>query len=148
MVEKTNQKDLVITVGSKMTCPKWHFGQVGHWNKKNHTWAFFLLKFLVKKVMKFFLVIDVTTQIIPTHATCTMVPECGNPIINVVETSPYGIPFNMGTYNISPITSPIAYCTCVPPKTPPSTNFPHNTPQGVPISRFVSCVKAPILSFQ
>jgi hypothetical protein len=86
---------------------KWHFGQVGHGNKKKPCGVFFL--------PKFFIVINVTIQIIPTHATCTMVPKCGNPIINLVETSPYGIPFNMGTYNISPSTSPIAYCTRVPP---------------------------------
>jgi hypothetical protein len=32
--EKTNQKETVKIVKSKMTCPKWHFGQVGHGHKK------------------------------------------------------------------------------------------------------------------
>jgi hypothetical protein len=31
---KKNQKDLVKMVGSKSTCPKWDFGQVGHGGKK------------------------------------------------------------------------------------------------------------------
>ncbi len=34
LVKKTNQNDLVKTVGSKSICPKWHFGQVGHGHKK------------------------------------------------------------------------------------------------------------------
>jgi hypothetical protein len=37
-------------VKSKSTCPKWHFGQVGHRGKKTIMGGFFLLKFLVKKV--------------------------------------------------------------------------------------------------
>jgi hypothetical protein len=36
-------------VRSKLTCPKWYFGQVGHGGKKN-IGGFFLLKFLVKKI--------------------------------------------------------------------------------------------------
>ncbi len=34
LVKKTNQKILVKIVRSKSTCPKWHFGQVGHGDKK------------------------------------------------------------------------------------------------------------------
>ncbi len=74
-------------VESEMTCPKWHFGQIGHEQKKPYM-VFFYQKFLVQKVVKFFVVINVTTQIIPIHSTCTMVPKCGNPILNMVETSP------------------------------------------------------------
>jgi hypothetical protein len=48
--KKTNQKDLVKMVKYKMTCLKWHFGQVGHGGKKPYG-GFFLLKFLVKKVV-------------------------------------------------------------------------------------------------
>jgi len=40
MVKKTNEKDLVKMVGSKMTCLEWHFGQVGHGGKKT-IWIFF-----------------------------------------------------------------------------------------------------------
>jgi hypothetical protein len=29
-----NKKNLVKMVESKFTCPKWHFGQAGHGNKK------------------------------------------------------------------------------------------------------------------
>ncbi len=36
-----------------MTCPKWHFGQVGQGAKKT-TWGFLLPKFLVKKTMIFY----------------------------------------------------------------------------------------------
>jgi hypothetical protein len=32
--KKTNQKDLVKMVGSKLICPKWNFGQIGHGGKK------------------------------------------------------------------------------------------------------------------
>jgi hypothetical protein len=35
LVKKTNQKDLVKMVGSKLTCSKWHFGQIGHGGKKS-----------------------------------------------------------------------------------------------------------------
>jgi hypothetical protein len=28
-------------VESKSTCPKWHFGQVGHGGRKNHMGGFF-----------------------------------------------------------------------------------------------------------
>jgi hypothetical protein len=35
-------------VKSKMTYPKWHFGQVGHGGKKPYE-GFFKLKFLIKK---------------------------------------------------------------------------------------------------
>jgi len=42
-VEKTNQKDLIKMVESKLTCPKWHFGQVGHGGKKT-IWGVFLTK--------------------------------------------------------------------------------------------------------
>jgi hypothetical protein len=49
-IRKINQKDLVKMVRYKMTCPKWHFGQVGHGGKKPYGGCF-LLKFLVKKVV-------------------------------------------------------------------------------------------------
>ncbi len=38
--KKTNQNDLVKIVESKLTCPKWHFGQIGHGGKKI-IWEFF-----------------------------------------------------------------------------------------------------------
>ncbi len=50
LVKKTNQKDLVKMVRSKLIYPKWHFGQVGHEGKKT-IWGFFLPKFPVKKTM-------------------------------------------------------------------------------------------------
>ncbi len=34
LINKTNQKDLIKMVGSKSTCPKWHFGQVRYGGKK------------------------------------------------------------------------------------------------------------------
>jgi hypothetical protein len=34
LVKQTNQKHLIKMVGSKSTCPKWHFGQVGYGGKK------------------------------------------------------------------------------------------------------------------
>ncbi len=46
--EKHSQKDIVKMVGSKSTCPKWHFGQVGHGGKKT-IWGFFFTIFPVKK---------------------------------------------------------------------------------------------------
>jgi hypothetical protein len=48
LVKKTNQKDLVKTIGSKSTCPKWHFGQVGHGGKKT-IWGVFLTEIPGKK---------------------------------------------------------------------------------------------------
>jgi hypothetical protein len=39
--KKTNKKDLVKMVGSKMTCLEWHFGQVGHGGKKTIGGVFF-----------------------------------------------------------------------------------------------------------
>jgi hypothetical protein len=50
LVKQTNQKDLIKMVGSKSTCPKWHFGQVEYGGKKIIGWIF-LPKFLVKKAM-------------------------------------------------------------------------------------------------
>ncbi len=47
-VKKTNQKDLVKMVGSKLTCLEWHFGQVGHEGKKI-TCKVFLTKIPNKK---------------------------------------------------------------------------------------------------
>jgi hypothetical protein len=44
LVKKTNQKDLIKMVVSKMTCPKWHFGQV-EYKGKNIMWAGFFTKF-------------------------------------------------------------------------------------------------------
>jgi hypothetical protein len=49
LIKKTNQKDLVKMVGSKLICPKWHFGQVGHGGKKT-VWGIFLPKLSIKKV--------------------------------------------------------------------------------------------------
>ncbi len=49
-VKKTNQKEPIKMVGSKTTCPKWHFGHVGHGAKKPYE-GFLLLKFQFKKVM-------------------------------------------------------------------------------------------------
>jgi hypothetical protein len=49
LIKKPNKKDLVKMVKSKLICPKWHFGQVGHGGKKT-IWGFVLSKFLVKKV--------------------------------------------------------------------------------------------------
>ncbi len=48
LVKKTNQKDPIKMVRLKTTCPKWHFGQVGHKRKKT-IWGFSLLKLLIKK---------------------------------------------------------------------------------------------------
>jgi hypothetical protein len=39
-IKKTSQKDLIKIVGSKLTCPKWHFGQVENGGKKT-TWGVF-----------------------------------------------------------------------------------------------------------
>jgi hypothetical protein len=39
--KKKYQKDLVKTIGSKSTCSKWHFGQVGHMDKKPYWGVFF-----------------------------------------------------------------------------------------------------------
>jgi len=33
-INKTNQKNLVKVVKSKLICPKWHLGQVEHGGKK------------------------------------------------------------------------------------------------------------------
>jgi hypothetical protein len=33
-IKKTNQKNLVKIVESKLTCPKWQFGQIGQEGKK------------------------------------------------------------------------------------------------------------------
>ncbi len=49
-VKMTNQKDPIKMVGSKLICPKWHFGQIGHGGKKTIWGGFFFLEFLVKKV--------------------------------------------------------------------------------------------------
>jgi len=42
LVKKTNQKDLVKMVESKLTCPKWHFGQIGHEGKRTIQGFFFI----------------------------------------------------------------------------------------------------------
>jgi hypothetical protein len=39
LVKNTNQKYLIKIVESKLICPKWHFGQVGHGNRKT-IWGF------------------------------------------------------------------------------------------------------------
>ncbi len=39
-MKKTNKKDPIKMVRSKLICPKWHFGQVEHWGKKNHMGGF------------------------------------------------------------------------------------------------------------
>jgi hypothetical protein len=59
----------------------------------------------------------VATPISPIHATCATVPKRRNPTINVVQTSPYGIPFNLGTYDVSPNVSPTTNHTHCSPKT-------------------------------
>jgi hypothetical protein len=41
-IKMTNQKDLVKIVGSELTCPKLHFGQIGHGGKKNHMGVLFV----------------------------------------------------------------------------------------------------------
>jgi hypothetical protein len=48
--KKTNQKYPIKMVMSKMTCPKWHFGQV-EYKGKNVIWGVFLPKFPIKKVV-------------------------------------------------------------------------------------------------
>jgi hypothetical protein len=48
-IKNTKQKDLVKMVKSKLTCPKWHFGQVGHGGKKT-IGGYFIPIFLVKKI--------------------------------------------------------------------------------------------------
>jgi hypothetical protein len=50
--KKKFNKNLTKKIKSKMTHPKWHFGQVGNGDKKT-IWGFFLLEFLVKKTMIF-----------------------------------------------------------------------------------------------
>ncbi len=35
-IKKTNLKDPIKRIRSKMTCPKWHFGQIKHGHKKKH----------------------------------------------------------------------------------------------------------------
>jgi hypothetical protein len=40
LVKKTKQKELIKIVESKLSYPKWHFGQVGHGGKKI-IWSFF-----------------------------------------------------------------------------------------------------------
>jgi hypothetical protein len=40
-VKKTNQKNLVQIVRSKLTCRKWHSSQVGHGGKKTIRKVFF-----------------------------------------------------------------------------------------------------------
>jgi hypothetical protein len=91
----------------------------------------------------------VATPISPIHATCITVPKRKNPTINVVQTSPYGIPFNLDTYNASPNVSPTTNHTHSSPKTPPTlgTNAPHNTFPKVPILGFVPCMQMHVLSF-
>jgi len=61
----------------------------------------------------------VATPISPIHAACATIPKHRNPTINVVQTSPYGIPFNLGTYDVSPNVSPTTNHTHCSPKTLP-----------------------------
>jgi hypothetical protein len=49
-VKMTNQKDPIKMVGSKLICPKRHFGQIGHGGKKTIWGVFFCLEFPFKKV--------------------------------------------------------------------------------------------------
>ncbi len=51
-IKNTNQKYLIKMVDSKLTCPKWHFGQVGHGGKKT-IWGVFWTKILGKKCWDF-----------------------------------------------------------------------------------------------
>jgi hypothetical protein len=46
--KKTNQKDLIKMVESKLTFRKWHFGQVGHEGKRT-IWGVFFKQFFDKK---------------------------------------------------------------------------------------------------
>jgi len=62
----------------------------------------------------------VATPISPIHATCATVPKRRNLTINVVQITPYGIPFNLGTYNVSPNVSPTTNHTHSSPKMPPT----------------------------
>ncbi len=48
--KKANQKNPNKMVGSKTTCPKWHFGQVGHKDKKI-IWMVFFTESPNKKAM-------------------------------------------------------------------------------------------------
>jgi hypothetical protein len=41
LIKKTNQKNPLQMVGSKLTCSKWHFSQVGHGGKKAIGGGFF-----------------------------------------------------------------------------------------------------------
>jgi len=43
-VKKTNQKNPIKMIEVKMTCPKWHFGQIGQGARKLYG-GFFLPKF-------------------------------------------------------------------------------------------------------
>jgi hypothetical protein len=52
MVKKTDQKDLVKMVESKLTCPKWHFDEIGHGAKKT-IWGVFFTKILNQKIHDF-----------------------------------------------------------------------------------------------
>jgi hypothetical protein len=52
MVKKTNKKDLVKKVGSKSTCPKWHFAQLDMGAKTPYE-GFFFTKILVQKSCDF-----------------------------------------------------------------------------------------------
>jgi hypothetical protein len=90
----------------------------------------------------------IATPISPIHATCTTVPKRVNPTINVVQTSPYDIPFNLGTYDASPNVSPTTNHTHSSPKRPPTlgTNAPHNTLPKVSILGFVPCMQMHVLS--
>jgi hypothetical protein len=87
----------------------------------------------------------VATPMSLIHATCTTI---WNPTINVVQTSPYGIPFNLGIYDASPNVSPTTNHTHSSPKRHPTlgTNAPHNTLSKVPILGFVPCMQMHILS--
>jgi hypothetical protein len=90
----------------------------------------------------------VATSISPIHATCTTILKHKNSTINVGQTSPYGIPFNLGTYDASPNVSPTTNHTHSSPKTHPTlgTNAPHNTLPKVPILVFVPCIQMHTLS--
>jgi len=50
LVKKTNQKDLVKTIGSKSTRSKWHFDQVGHGGQKT-IWGVLFTNIHGKKTM-------------------------------------------------------------------------------------------------
>ncbi len=72
-MKKTNKKDLIKMVRSKLTCPKWHFGQVEHGGKKNHMGGFWdqnskskKLGFLIVMVLSNFQIDGICSHLVVT----------------------------------------------------------------------------------